>query len=192
MSASTTPDGTAWDKAWREFQDASAAYRAEEAAYSKIHAAHAAAAPSVDMINWRAFHGLDRMDVMHRLDLDEHERKLREGEGTTWWGHPGAMDEKAESIDTVRQWRALRKANDERFDFDAASDRHEALCEAMCAAEDRLMMHIPAPDAAALLWKLEKLLQLDGDNSTSPWVGFYIEQTVADMRRLLPNGEVQR
>lgn len=175
-----------WDQAWREYQAATNTYQAEDAAFSKIYADHTAAAPSEDMIDWRAFHGLSRMDVMHRLDLDEHERKLREGEGKTWWGHPGAMQEKAESIDTVRRYRALRKANDRRFDFDAACTRHEAACEAMCAAEDRLMTQIPAPDGAALRWKLEKLLSTEEeDGHTAAWVARYVEQTRRDIARLL-------
>jgi hypothetical protein len=182
---SAAPHRAAWDKAWREYQDATAAYKADDIIFDRIHKAHAAAAPSEEMISWRAFAAQDRWEVIHRLDLDAYQRQLEEGEGVFWWGHPGAMQEKAASIDTVRRYRALREANDRWFDYDAVAERNGALCEAMCAAEDRLMMQIPAPDGSALRWKLGKLLEVEEDRMTPSWSAKYVEQTQRDIARLL-------
>jgi len=48
---------------------------------------------------------------------------------------------------------------------------------------DRLL-GMPSPDAKALCWKLDYLLGVDND-STSSWSADFIAQTVADYRRLL-------
>lgn len=54
------------------------------------------------------------------------------------------------------------------------------------AAEEELIA-MPAPDRAALLWKLEYLLKGDG-NGIDPWTMSFVAQTVADCRRLLVEG----
>ena len=45
------------------------------------------------------------------------------------------------------------------------------------------LMDLPAPDLAALRWKLDQTLRIDGD-STPCWSAEYVRQTVADFRRL--------
>ncbi|MBY6015125.1 hypothetical protein KUV75_09465 [Qipengyuania gaetbuli] len=60
----------------------------------------------------------------------------------------------------------------------------DRLCNEACAAEDALM-EMPAPDLAALRFKLEKLLAAD-DGSTDGWSADYVRQTQEDIRRLLP------
>lgn len=77
--AAPAVERSAWNQAWRQYQRASAAYQADHATYSPLHAAHEAAAPSEDTISWRAFAGQDHMDVIHRLDLDAYQRRLEEG-----------------------------------------------------------------------------------------------------------------
>ncbi|WP_439538677.1 hypothetical protein [Sphingomonas sp.] len=66
---------------------------------------------------------------------------------------------------------------------DVDTDRLDYLCERYCDLEDRLMT-MPAPNHAALRWKLEKLLEI-GDTGTSAWAKFYVEQTHRDIARLL-------
>lgn len=63
----------------------------------------------------------------------------------------------------------------------------EEFAGAVADAESDLM-GMPAPQRQALLWKLEKLLEITGD-STPSWSADYAAQTLADMRRLLA-GEV--
>jgi hypothetical protein len=47
------------------------------------------------------------------------------------------------------------------------------------------LMGMPAPDAAALMWKLDIAFRVDQDGSMEPLSGWYISQTIADYRRLL-------
>lgn len=67
---------------------------------------------------------------------------------------------------------------------DAVADEQERLCDAYCNAQTELM-GMPAPDRAALRWKLDLLLEPDADGSTGSWSRDYIRQTVADYQRLL-------
>lgn len=71
--------------------------------------------------------------------------------------------------------------------YDAASERYEALGEALYGTEDALM-ETPAPDLAALRWKLAKVIDSDGTNAISAWSAEYVAQTIADIARLLPEG----
>ena len=50
---------------------------------------------------------------------------------------------------------------------------------------DHHLLNSPAPDRAALLWKLEHLLEVEDDGSISPWTGKMVVQTLADARRIL-------
>lgn len=62
-------------------------------------------------------------------------------------------------------------------------DRMDELGEEVSLAEDRLMA-MPAPDRAALRWKLD-LVFADCGGATGSWSMFYLQQTFADYRRLL-------
>jgi hypothetical protein len=70
---------------------------------------------------------------------------------------------------------------------DDISDEQERLVEVMCDAEFAVMQ-TPAPDTAALRWKLDKLFDTgtDPDRGTSAWSADYVAQTMADIARLLP------
>ena len=64
------------------------------------------------------------------------------------------------------------------------SGEYERLVTAQCAEEDALMA-MPAPDRAALRWKLDKVMEPESDGSTPCWSRDYISQTVRDYQRLL-------
>lgn len=49
------------------------------------------------------------------------------------------------------------------------------------------IMAMPAPDAAALQWKLDYLLN-DGGESTGSYIAEFVAQTVADYHRFLGRG----
>lgn len=79
-----------------------------------------------------------------------------------------------------------RKALEEKHQYRMARSIEETadrLCNEACAAEDA-MMQTPAPNHAALLVKLEKLLAIS-NGSTDSWSADYVRQTIGDMRRLL-------
>lgn len=81
---------------------------------------------------------------------------------------------------------ACRAFNDEPFD----SPRSDALGDAMCEAEGA-MLATPAPDEAALLFKLEFLFGDDArgsDDSSAAWCAEWINPVMADAHRLLWNG----
>lgn len=80
---------------------------------------------------------------------------------------------------------SARDAAKATFDaYTAEDDRLDQLCDIYCEAEARLMA-MPAPNAAALRWKLENLLEADTGGSTAPWSYHYVEQTHRDIARLL-------
>lgn len=72
---------------------------------------------------------------------------------------------------------------------DHMHERIEALSDRMNDAE-RAALDTPAPDLAALRWKLDRLTveanEPDGD--LPPWSHEYVRQTLADIARLMPEG----
>ncbi len=51
------------------------------------------------------------------------------------------------------------------------------------------IMAMPAPDNAALIWKLDYILEPNDKNDSTPsWSKDFIEQAVADYRRILTEG----
>lgn len=68
--------------------------------------------------------------------------------------------------------------------------RNDALAEAISEAE-MAVLNTPAPDLAALRWKLDELLKLEdhiggGQGSTAAHYPETVNQTLADIARLLP------
>lgn len=184
-SASPDSDRAAWDKAWREYQDATAAYRADCVNFDRIDLAHSADLPSRDMIDWREFPMRNPFEVTHVMDMDAYRARVIAERGRTWNGTDAALARRMDAIESVIRYREAVEQCHQRHDWSAACDRNEALCDAMCAAENRLIEELPAPDLAALHWKLGKLLDSEGGRSTPTWEASYVAQTVADMRRLL-------
>ncbi|RIV83372.1 hypothetical protein [Aurantiacibacter zhengii] len=68
-------------------------------------------------------------------------------------------------------------------DYHAAHDELERLCDVFCDAQSALL-DMPAPDAEALRWKLDKVLE-PCHGGTQSWSWSYVAQTVEDYRRLL-------
>lgn len=56
---------------------------------------------------------------------------------------------------------------------------------AIAGDAENALIRMPAPDLAALKWKLDKLLSDDGDGYISPWSADYLSQTRADIARLM-------
>lgn len=70
---------------------------------------------------------------------------------------------------------------------DHVDERLDALCS-HCSDLQDAVMQTPAPDLAALRWKLDRLLVDDCTECTSAWSYNYVAQALADMARLLPEG----
>ena len=67
---------------------------------------------------------------------------------------------------------------------DRIENEAERLSDAEHAAHD-MLIGMPAPNRAAVRWKLDYLLGTDHDGYNSAWSESYIRQTIADYRRLL-------
>ncbi len=85
-----------------------------------------------------------------------------------------------------KTWLAYRHQH-ELLGLDTASAECDRLCEVQCDLEDRLLT-TPAPDRAALQWKLEHLCgeEAMGDDAFAPaWCARWINVLMEDVRRLL-------
>jgi len=140
-------------------------------------------------IEWKNLSGgilqSQRRDIMWRSDLDQLERSFADAHGKTWWA-PDPDARKAafrEGIAQIRRWRRAREEATRRLGYDLILEQSDAACDAYSAAEGALIA-MPAPDNAALLWKLEKIID-DCDGTTSPWSVEYVAPVLADARRLL-------
>jgi hypothetical protein len=65
------------------------------------------------------------------------------------------------------------------------NDRHDELWSLVGDAKEDVL-RTPAPDQAALRYKLDYLLEDDGSDSISGWSRDYVAQTLVDIGRLLP------
>lgn len=108
------------------------------------------------------------------------------------------------AIDASAVWdRALSAYRTAKVDFDAFAQIHDRRYAAdtlswhigrrMDDLGDRLteaegiLMALPAPDAAALRWKMEYVFEAD-EEAMPAWSMGQLRQTIADFRRLLPEG----
>lgn len=116
----------------------------------------------------------------------------QKAEGKVW------HDPKVPGVVEHFEWqRDLAQAADERdaaiqrlrasFNMDDADEKAEQLGEAVAEAQ-RVLMATPAPDLAALRWKLDYALADDSTESTPAWSMDFIAQMLADIARLLPEG----
>ena len=81
------------------------------------------------------------------------------------------------------------EAISQRMGYDQAEEEWDALGSRVSDAEDALLA-LPAPDAAALRWKLDRLTVdvREHAGSLPAWSSEYLSQTLADIARLLPEG----
>lgn len=87
----------------------------------------------------------------------------------------------------VRDAWLTYRSNCERLGTDAAGEESDRLCDAQCAIEGTLIQ-MPAPDQAALLWKLERLFgpeARDADDYAPGWCAEWMNVVMDDARRLL-------
>ena len=79
---------------------------------------------------------------------------------------------------------AFVEANESAYlDYHAIIDEQERLTDLFCEATEAALQ-TPAPDLAALHWKLDYLT--DAGTNFPSWTPGFVEQTFADMARLLP------
>ncbi len=169
----------------RKLALAEAAYDVDWHAFGPLAAAWRAGRPDEDAVDWDAL--LDgRRCAVSTYDLDAAEAATRRQIASGYFrgGHLQSLGERRlAAYGQVRWFRAAQAANDERHCYGPAADRNSELCETVSELED-VLVAMPAPHLAALLWKMERLIT-DENGSISPWTFDYIEPMLNDARRLL-------
>lgn len=180
----------AWDAAMRVFREAQEASDSFMPTLDSIHARWLIEQPAVDMIDWHQLHTAttwtrDKVETAHNLDVEETWQHFLNGERRWWWSKNPAQRKAMfrAALDSVLAFRERYEQARIETGIDDACDTCDALSDKLCDAQSELM-DTPAPSLAALRWKLEKLLELSGDHTTS-WSIKFAEQTMEDMKRLL-------
>ena len=178
-------DRSEWEAALSSWQNAKAEYEAFAPQYSDITARWLAGRPGMDTIHWREFPMANRHHVAYVLDLDEAWHDFCNGEGKIWSAaNPAASTERyRNALDSVKAFREADEAYSRSSGMDAAEERSEELTTRLWQAEANLR-NTPAPDLAALRWKLDYLLADDDSGNMTAWSMEQIAQTKADIARL--------
>lgn len=173
-----------WQTAMATFEQAVAESDAHDSIWQQAQERWDASKPDENSIPWSQFPFQDRGQVLRMMDLDEAWLTFCEGENVTWFS-PDPKKRKATfraALDAVRAYREAVERNDRESGLDAASDRYDELSEKI-ADTRKTLMDMPAPDLPALAWKLQQLRGESG--SLDCWSAEYVEQTFADIDRLL-------
>lgn len=122
-----------------------------------------------------------RHEIERTLDLDKLWNDWLALEGKAWWAaNPDESKAKVrKAIDGVRAYRGQLDRANRLSNYDSLNDQYDAALEDACDAKDGLMA-MPAPDMAALSWKLEVGFFEDAIGGER-----FIPAVRADARRLL-------
>lgn len=187
MAASA--DRTEWDGLMAALAVAKRAHDEADAAWERAHSRWLASRPDRPQEARRQFLGMRDDDLFDRQDLDKMAEHFDAGEGV-WWFSPESKTNFYRATASIRDYRAKDQAAKVASGYQAASDRQEQTCDEVCRLLAALMA-LPAPDAAALRWKLEegfgtdRATYPDNPETTPATCRRHLAQTFADMRRLL-------
>lgn len=178
-----------WDRLMTLHEAARQRYAASDDEWASAHRAwleHRPARPQVTGID---FVGMRDDELFEYADLDKLVRSFEAGEGKWWWG-AATKRRFRENIAAIRDYRARDTAIRRASGLDATNERLERQCDEVCNLQ-RALMEMPAPDTAALLWKLEEAFGTDkatfpdSEDCTPATCRRFLTQTMSDMRRLL-------
>ncbi|MBB5685644.1 hypothetical protein [Sphingobium boeckii] len=174
----------AWDAAFADMQRKKAASDAYDDYLSELCARMKASAPDENAIDWEALDVPHRAHMLHSADLDEYERNFVEYGHL--WGGAGSKARGVAAIESIRTFREAKAANAAAHGWDEAFDRQEALTEEYSAAISKLI-EMPAPDKAALMWKLNYLYadEVSAGHSSAAYCAAWIGVVMADADRFL-------
>jgi hypothetical protein len=188
-AAPSAIDRQAWDAAAAKMISSNAVYDAFIPTLEAAQEAYSKVAPDPKRINFQGIHPYlsreDRHDLLHASDLDAVARDFAAREGKTWAGERFKALH-SEAIADLKRFRAEDEAARAAHDIDALEERDEALGEAAYEATWALF-RLPAPDLAALRWKIEHLFAdaTDAGIETTVWAPYVMQNFMADVRRLL-------
>lgn len=181
------PDPVAWETAMAELEQAQAAYEIADAEDDRIAALYWTEVNAIpDCVEQKHGMGSGTMSAANRRDVSMAYRALvAVYDDSVKAQYQPYLDACRRIVDhAVLRQRKIAEI-DQRFGYSIASEHLDQTIRVLSARESTLIQ-MPAPDRTALLWKIEKLLTIE-DDSTSPWCGGYVSQTLADARRLLGN-----
>ena len=185
-------DRRAWDQAFAAHERARAACEAYQPTYEAAVQGFERDRPNGDGIDLRPIMSIAhrRYDMLHREDLDALHSTYCNGLGKWWFSpNPEAQIEKHKATcDQVRQFRSEFQAAKDRHNYEAVTDQDEALSQAAYDARWALL-ETPAPDLAALRFKLEYLFAdgaAEDGNGAEPWAQHVMANLMADVGRLMP------
>lgn len=184
VATGTAPDRFQWNLAWADYEkaqrEAEEAHRLYDCAYTRYEAL----APSIDMIDTKNLPSpfVHRAELETLLDTAKTWAWVLANEGKTWSARdPEAYKANVKAaLDSVDSYRMQRDHARKVTKLDYYSDLSDTADDRVSEAEQRLL-DLPAPDGAALLWKVNRLY--------APGEGIWSEgiedQTHSDLHRLL-------
>lgn len=175
-----------WEAALTTYERAKAEREVFGLRFDAIHDAWKANRPTTDGIHWQKFPFENRDHVARTLNLEERWIAYQQAEGKTWWSKDREATKRdyRAALDSVQAYRDAELLHGRNSGFDAAEEHYDALTDAEIEAQDR-MLATPAPDLAALRYKLGFIFADEGSETITPWSQNYIAQTKADISRLL-------
>lgn len=192
-SSATAPSREDWEAAVRAYREAVDAYQRFTPAYDQKCGECDAACEQVPHVEFQPTSYSGRSSSFSTADAWEVKRARSDTKALA----EGRM--RLDDLPGLREHYALigqlAKAADERdAEIHRIREQHgmnaaDELCDQLGAREAEArnaLMEMPAPDLSALRWKLGQLREDDGE--LVPWSAEYVEQTFADIARLLPEG----
>lgn len=178
-----------WNRLVARYERARAAYEAACEDCARRSRAFEADKPDMDRIHWREFTFQDRHHVAHRMDIEERWQQFLRAEGRSWWSRdPEATKARFRAaLDSVLAYRREYEEAKQRHGVERAEDRTSRIGDREAELLGTLIK-MPAPDLAALQWKLERLFgeAARGANEYSDsWSPEEMNAILADARRLL-------
>lgn len=188
---SATIDRRAWEQAFAMMERARDANEAFRSVADDAWKGFLRDKPSGDNIDLRAMGPLLppdwRNNLLYSAELDKVHADYVAGHQVFWWA-PDPEEQIAKhkaACDRIREFRAQLQAVKDRHGYDAAMNKADQLGEANHDATWALF-EIPAPDLAALRWKIDHLFGASEDCEVEPWSAEVMKTFLADVRRLMP------
>ena len=198
VSPVTPPDArTVWDGLMAAFAAAKSADEAINQRHDTALAAYTADKPdepAIDMalIFSEVLAGCDltRRRLLYSDDLDDLQRRIIAATGVSRWERVDRNPDRIAELDKVREFRRLTAEAEQRHDLSALEDQWSEAGDRLSNARAALLL-APAPDYAAVQWKLEQLFGPqatgavgDDDRGIPCWNCDLTDAVIADMARL--------
>lgn len=174
-------DRSAWDRAYAALERVKAADAQIDAHHTTVYDAYKADIAKLPPLPMKDFPFRRENEVLS-LDMDKYEREWFELRGKAWWGDEAVARKYRDTFKQVRRIQAERARIERKHNMNAIEKRWDESGVVVGDAEWALF-NTPAPDAAAIEWKIAHLLNagivIDDD----------LAQTIyADLRHLQSKG----